>query len=522
MSGSPAVTADRRDPGAPADLRRLARGSSLNLAGSFVAASLNLVLPVVITRSLAASEAGLFFQATALFTILLNVGTVGADTGVLRSLPRASVLGRGRDLRRLLLVALLPALGFTLVLTGGLLLLAGPLSEAVTRDPAAAQGLRDVLVVLLPWLPVAVVYALTMSASRGLGSVRPLVLVEKIGRNALETGAATLAATLSTSLALVAAAWVAPYLAMLVVVGVWVIRRLRVLGARAETVPGEVTSWRALGVEFWGFSAPRAVSRVFTVALQRVDILVVGAMRGPADAAVYAAATRFLILGLMFVQAIQQVMTPRISECLALGEEDRAETIYRTTTTWLILVSWPIYLMAMLFSPLLMRVFGPGYERGALAAGVLCLAMLVATACGPVDSVLLMGGRSLLSLLNTGLALATNIGLDLVLVPRLGISGAALGWAAGILVSNLLPLWQVHRVHGMHPLGAGTRTAIMVSLVSYGGLVGGCRLVLGTGLVSFLLAGVVGTVTFLVLVRRHFTVLELQPLASVVRRARRH
>ncbi len=38
--------------GHPGDLRRLARGSALNLAGSFFAASVNLVLPVIITRSL--------------------------------------------------------------------------------------------------------------------------------------------------------------------------------------------------------------------------------------------------------------------------------------------------------------------------------------------------------------------------------------------------------------------------------------------------------------------------------------
>ena len=51
--------------------------------------------------------------------------------------------------------------------------------------------------------------------------------------------------------------------------------------------------------------------------------------------------------------------------------------------------------------------------------------MLVATACGPVDSMLLMGGRSVLSLINTGLALATNVALDLVLVPELGVRAAA-------------------------------------------------------------------------------------------------
>ena len=367
-------------------------------------------------------------------------------------------------------------------------------------------------------MPVAVVYAITMSASRGLGSVRPLVLVEKIGRNLLETVSAGVAAAVTTSIALIVTAWVAPYAAMLIVVAVWVLRRTKRMLANSAERSADPTPWRPLASEFWRFSAPRAVSRVCTVALQRFDILVVAAIRGPADAAVYAAATRFLVLGLMFVQAIQQVMAPKISECLALGEDRRAEAIYRTTTTWLTLVSWPIYLQAMLFAPLLMSIFGPQFERGATAAVILCGAMLVATACGPVDSMLLMAGRSVLSLINTGLALATNVALDLVLVPELGVSGAALGWAAGIFVNNLLPLYEVNRFHRMHPLGPSTLTAMAISLVSFGIVAGVVRFVLGPDLVAFLVAGCLGTAVFLVLVRARFSVLQLEALGAVLRR----
>lgn len=513
--------APSRPGGDTGELRRLARGSTLNLAGSGVAAVLNLVLPVVITRSLAKGDAGLFFQATAVFSILLNLGTIGADTGVLRALPRALALDRRADLRRYLALALVPALVMSLLVSGGLLLLAEPLSGWVTRDAADEEAFRQVLLVVLPWVPVGVVYSITMSASRGLDSVRPLVFIEKIGRNALETGAAGATAVLTGSVALVVTAWVAPYLVMLVVLALWVLRRLRRATARADRPRAAPTGWRVLGREFWGFSAPRALSRVFTVALQRVDVIVVAALRGPADAAIYAAATRFLVLGLLFVQAIQQVMTPKISEYLALGEDGRAETVYRTTTAWLTLVSWPIYLMAMFFSPLLLGIFGPGYQRGAVAAAVLCAAMLVATACGPVDSMLLMGGRSGLSLMNTALALATNVGLDLLLVPRLGVTGAALGWAAAILVNNLLPLWQVQRHLGMDPWGEGTRAAFATCLVSFGLVVGAVRLLLGDGLVAFVAAGLLGTVVFVAMASRRTGALELAALASVTRRRQR-
>ena len=52
--------------------------------------------------------------------------------------------------------------------------------------------------------------------------------------------------------------------------------------------------------------------------------------------------------------------------------------MYQTTTAWLILVSWPIYLASAVFAPLLLQVFGPGYDQAAAAVVILCLTMLVA------------------------------------------------------------------------------------------------------------------------------------------------
>ena len=91
---------------------------------------------------------------------------------------------------------------------------------------------------------------------------------------------------------------------------------------------------------------------------------------------------------------------------------------------------------------------------------ILSLTMLLATACGPVDSVLLMAGRSWLSLRNSTVALVVNVGLNLVLIPVYGIRGAAIAWAVAIVVRNLLPLVQVRRHLSMWPL---TRTTVWVA-----------------------------------------------------------
>lgn len=497
MTGTTGIRQEVSTDGRVADLRQLARGSSLNLAGSLVAALLNLVLPVIVTRNLVQQDAGVFFQATALFMILVTVGTVGADTGMLRSLPRAMARGRSVEAPRYLRVALAPALLSSLAIAAVCLVLAEPIAGLVTgQEATAADAFAGALRASLPLLPIAVCYAVALAASRGLGSVKPLVFVDKIGRGLAQTAAVWVVLLVTTSPTVILLAWAAPYVVAAGVIAWWLARRIRLLVPRYPGAEGAPGDYRALAQEFWRFSAPNALSRVFSVALQRVDILIVGALSGPADAAVYTAATRFVILGLMFVQAIQQVMAPRISELLGADDLSRAAGLYRTATTWLTLVSWPIYLLSIAFVPLLLDVFGEGYDEGATAATVLCLVMLVATVCGPVDSVLLMGGRSTWSLVNTGLALTVNVALDLVLVPVLGITGAALGWAAAILVNNLLPLFQVHHFLRMHPFGSGTAAAMTVCLASFGVVPAAIRLSLGTTWWSLLLAGTLATAAF--------------------------
>jgi O-antigen/teichoic acid export membrane protein len=516
------TAASRESAGRKSDLRSLARGSALNLAGSMVAAVLNLALPVIITRGLTREDAGVFFQATALFTILVSVGTIGADTGVLRSLPRAIATGRTEQLMPYLRIGTVLPVVFSAGLAAVGLALAGPISELSSDgNGPAADHFRVAMWILMPVLPVAVAYAVWLAASRGLGSVKPLVFVEKLGRGVLQVTTVGVATALTTSVVLVIVAWLVPYLAATLVIALWIRSMLhRIKRRHHQPRDGAEVPFSALSSEFWRFAAPRAVSRVFSVALQRFDILVVGALRGPAEAAVYAAATRFLVLGLMFVQAIQQVMAPHISELLATGDHGRALAMYRTTTTWLTLVSWPLYLMAIWYAPLLLDVFGRGYDQGATVVMILCAAMLVATVCGPVDSVLLMGGRSVLSLINTGCALAVNVAIDLALVPSMGIEGAAIGWTVGILVNNLLPLWQVHRTMDMHPFGRGAVLAVSLCLLSYGLVPGIVHATVGPGLLGLLVSGVLGGVALLAGMIHFRAPLELDAMLAAMRSRR--
>jgi O-antigen/teichoic acid export membrane protein len=84
--------------------------------------------------------------------------------------------------------------------------------------------------------------------------------------------------------------------------------------------------------------------------------------------------------------------------------------------------------------------------------------------------VLLMAGRSWLSLWNTSTALVLSIGLNFVLIPSGGITGAAVTWALATVVRNILPVVQLRHFERLRPESlVGLRIGVL-NLVLFGGI----------------------------------------------------
>jgi O-antigen/teichoic acid export membrane protein len=205
-----------------------------------------------------------------------------------------------------------------------------------------------------------------------------------------------------------------------------------------------------------------AIQAVF----QRVDIVIVAVLAGPAQAAVYTAATRFKVVGQLANQGLAQTVQAGLVRALADGERERAGELYQAATAWLVLLTWPVWLAYAAAAPWVLRLFGPAYEVAVPVALVLAGTMMVATACGMVDVVLTAAGHTGTSLANLLAAISCTVLLDLALIPAHGALGAVAGWAGGVIVKNLLPLWQLHRRYGLHPFGRHTLAALRRTAVA--------------------------------------------------------
>ncbi|TDC76084.1 polysaccharide biosynthesis C-terminal domain-containing protein [Actinomadura sp. 7K507] len=503
-------------PGGP-NLNRLARGGALNLVGAAVAGVQGLALVFLVAHLYSQQIAGTFFAATSLFIILQAVSWLGTDAGLLRWIPRHLALGDRAAARRTVPVALIPVLA-TAAVAGLVLLATAPWTAGLV---GAGEGAGMVRVLAL-FLPLAAAQDALLAATRGYGSMRPTVLVDKILRQTLQVAGVVVAALLAEDAVWLALAWAAPYLPCLVIAALWYLRISRADRGDAPLTagpdaPAALAGWRPLAGDFWRFTAPRAFAQICQTAFQRADIVLVAALSSPREAAIYTAATRFIVISQLVTQAVQNVMQPAVSRLLALADRAGAQRIFAVCASWNLALAWPVHLSIAVGAPVYLGAFGPGYGgSGEAVTVILAMAMLVATATGARDVMLLMAGRSGLSLINQSTALGVNLVLNVLLIPPFGIVGAAAARAAGLLVRTVLALVQVRRILGMSPASAGLLWAGGSALVSFAVLPLAVRFAAGSSPVALAGALVPGAILYFALLWAGRERLSLTAFASLL------
>jgi O-antigen/teichoic acid export membrane protein len=476
----------------PGHLRGLARATTLNLVGSGVAALATLALLMILTKGLGQGIAGAFLSAVALFQILSISASLGVETGLVKW-----ISGRQNESSRLayselLGVSLTPVLIVSLLATIAAHSFASSIGSFVGGDTLAGEATALISTMTLFITPAALTYAL-LGATRGYGTMMPTVMVDRLGRSLAQIAGVGIAVLAGASPTVIAVVWGLPYLAEYVVAAHW----LHLLQLGDADLPAQRRGWRQATAEFWGFTLPRAVASIFRATFQWFDVILVAGLASPEDAAVYAVATRLLQLGLLAAFSVGQAVEPRFGKALAADDIKFTRYIYQISTAWLILITWPMYILLALFAVTVLGVFGSGFVAGATAVVILSAAVMLGAGVGPVDVLLVMKGKSSWSLWNTAAALGLNLALNFLLIPLLGILGAAISLAASRVVANLLPLRQLNRLAELHPFGDVWMRAALTSTFIFGGAGIAAKIALGSSMTTAVVAFVGASLIYL-------------------------
>jgi len=193
-----------------------------------------------------------------------------------------------------------------------------------------------------------------------------------------------------------------------------------------------------------GFSAPLArrivafgtraqAGSLMTLVNLRLDFLLLGALAGSAVLGVYAIASRYAELLRLPPLAVYWVYYPRFARVGRAAAAAQARALMPRLGLLSVAAAAPLALAAPFVIPLL---YGAAFQPAVLAAQLLCVGLVGEGLGGVVTAFLYGTGRPGLNSMAVLAGLATTVCLDLLLIPRHGLLGAAVASCAAYAVTT--------------------------------------------------------------------------------------
>ena len=197
-------------------------------------------------------------------------------------------------------------------------------------------------------------------------------------------------------------------------------------------------------------SIPIFVVESFYLLLTYVDILALEHFRSPDEVAVYYAGARLLAIVAFVYFAIAGATTHKFTQYHISGDRQRLASFFAETIKW---TFWPSLLACALilaFGRPLLGLFGANFVSGYDVMFILAVGMLARAAVGPAERLLNMLGERKQCAFIYAAAFAINLVLCVVLIPRLGIEGAAVATSSALLAESIMLYFVAKRRLGFH------------------------------------------------------------------------
>jgi O-antigen/teichoic acid export membrane protein len=178
----------------------------------------------------------------------------------------------------------------------------------------------------------------------------------------------------------------------------------------------------ALFARMFRYGIKAYVAAIFAFLVLRFDLLMVSKIVGPEGAGIYSIAVQIADVLYLLPVSIGLVLFPELS-AMKSGAWDFAKRTARVTSVLLAIATAGVWLVAPTFIQL---AYGPEFSESAVALKWL-LPGIWALGVNSVFMNYFAGtGMPIVTVISPAIAFATNVGLNYLLIPIMGISGASL------------------------------------------------------------------------------------------------
>lgn len=406
----------------------------VSIAVRVLAALATFLFSVVIGRQLGADNAGYYFLAFSIVTVLSAISRAGLDSTVVRFVgAEAPDLQWGR-VRSVVNRSLFLAISITVPVAGVVYFFSNFIAVEVFTKPALAGVLKG----MAPGIIGLSLFTLLAMGLQGLRKVIASVLTLNVFVNfilILLLIAFSITTPEQAAIGYSGASLAAAFLGYIIY--------------RRSLQPG---SGIILWTELFQSCFPLWVVVVMTQLTQFSGQFIAGAWVASDEIAQLAVAQRTALLTSFILMAVNLVVAPRFASMYKKGEMNELESLALSSVKLMVLFALPIVLFMVVFPGFILSLFGEGFSEGAVYLQILAIGQFVNVVTGSVGYLLAMSGHEK-DFRNTVLISGPiAVGLGFALVPFYGAIGSAIATAVAVATQNLVAVWWVKKRLGFNTL----------------------------------------------------------------------
>ncbi len=174
----------------------------------------------------------------------------------------------------------------------------------------------------------------------------------------------------------------------------------------------------------------------FTTLLRKTDLFLVGWMLDMRATGVYQSAMTVAAPTGFVISAINAVAAPRFARLHANNDEEIFRRFVHTLAHWLFWPTLGVSIIIAIGAPYFLQLFGSEFEQARLPLMILTFSHLINAGSGSVGYLLNMTGHHMDSARVYGITTILHVGLSVIAIHVLGLTGAAIATAFTALIWN--------------------------------------------------------------------------------------
>jgi O-antigen/teichoic acid export membrane protein len=230
----------------------------------------------------------------------------------------------------------------------------------------------------------------------------------------------------------------APTAAAAAIVATWTAAIVQTIMVQRHLAPNAKTGKRDYAFGFWfKTSLPLLVMYAAELTLQNADVILLALYRPPHEVGMYFAAAKTMALVMFVHYAVGSAVAHRFSTLNARGDTAALAAAIRDAVRWTFYPSLAAALAILALGWPLLWLFSPEFTTAYPVMCILVFGFLARASIGPAEFLLNTLGEQRRSAMVAVATAAINVLLNLALIPRFGLVGAACATTGALLFAAL-------------------------------------------------------------------------------------